>query len=79
MSKTNRTAAPEITAEMARQVLADNDKRAGQAFLDEFRELCQRHGAELIATAFIMPDGRIGADISHFSMNGRVMEIGRHG
>ena len=79
MSKVNGTAAAEITPEMARQILIENDQRAGQAFLDEFRELCQRHGAELIATPFITPDGRIGADISHFSMNGRVMEIARRG
>lgn len=77
MSKTNGTAA-EITPEMARQVLAQNDQKNGQAFLNEIRAVYEKHNAHLVATAFIMPDGRIGADITHFSINGRILEIGRH-
>lgn len=78
MSKGNGTT-KEITPEEARQILQDNEQKTAQAFLDEVQAVCAKHGAELIATPLISPDGRIGADITHFSINGRVMEIGRRG
>ena len=78
MSKSNGTT-KEITPDEARRILQESDQKTAQAFLDEMQAVCTKYNAELIATAFIMPDGRVGADISHFSINGRVMEIGRHG
>lgn len=64
-----------ITKEQAQQVLQASVQADAQACLDEIRAICEKYGATLIATAYLTPDGRIEARLSHLAIQGRVIEI----